>query len=219
MSNYIAKNAYQDQVVAQSYENRRFSSLRGRLVNARELDAVRRALSHVKPCGSILDLPCGTGRLILPLVEAGLDVWGADISEHMLQEAKRKLESSGQGHLVDHLGCHDAENLPYPDGKFEGVISLRFMAHLPPEVRQRVLVEMKRVARRWLIVAFNVSDPLFALKRTIRRRFKRQYSAFPVTWRDLSDELARVGLYQLKVFPVAPLHLSEVFVVLLSVND
>ncbi|MBW2149972.1 MAG: class I SAM-dependent methyltransferase [Deltaproteobacteria bacterium] len=206
-------------MVAQTYENRRFSTLRGRLVNARELDAVRRALRCVEPCGSILDLPCGTGRLILPLVQTGLDVWGTDISEQMLAEAKRKLESSGHGHLVDHLGCHDAENLPYPDGKFEGVISLRFMAHLPPEVRQLVLFEMKRVARRWLIVAFNISDPLFVLKRTMRRLFKRQYSAFPVTWRNLSDELAAVGLHQLKVFPVAPWHLSEVFVVLISIDQ
>ena len=35
-----------------------------------------------------LDLACGAGRLLLPLVEAGLDVDGVDLSTDMLAQAR-----------------------------------------------------------------------------------------------------------------------------------
>lgn len=39
----------------------------------------------------VLDLACGSGNLTAPLVAAGLDVIGVDLSEDMLVEAKQKL--------------------------------------------------------------------------------------------------------------------------------
>jgi len=41
--------------------------------------------------GPILELACGTGRITLPLAEAGLHVTGVDRSEAMLTIARRKL--------------------------------------------------------------------------------------------------------------------------------
>lgn len=42
--------------------------------------------------GPVLELACGTGRVLLPLARAGLQVTGLDISPHMLAVARRKLE-------------------------------------------------------------------------------------------------------------------------------
>jgi SAM-dependent methyltransferase len=42
-----------------------------------------------------LDLACGVGRLLLPLLEAGLDVDGADVSADMLAHARRLGEERG----------------------------------------------------------------------------------------------------------------------------
>ena len=39
---------------------------------------------------SILELGCGTGRITIPLIEAGFNVTGLDISESMLSLAKIK---------------------------------------------------------------------------------------------------------------------------------
>ena len=40
--------------------------------------------------GPVLEVACGTGRVTLPLAEAGIDITGADLSEGMLSVARRK---------------------------------------------------------------------------------------------------------------------------------
>src|SRR5690606_38175690 len=41
--------------------------------------------------GPVLELACGTGRVTLPLLRAGREVWGLDYSPHMLERLSRKL--------------------------------------------------------------------------------------------------------------------------------
>ncbi len=43
--------------------------------------------------GPVLELACGTGRVLLPLARAGYEVMGVDLSPHMLEVADRKLAS------------------------------------------------------------------------------------------------------------------------------
>ncbi len=45
--------------------------------------------------GPILDLGCGTGRVLLPLSQSGYKVTGVDQSESMLRECRHKLEAYG----------------------------------------------------------------------------------------------------------------------------
>ncbi len=40
----------------------------------------------------ILELGCGTGRILIPLAKAGFRVWGVDTSEGMLEVLKKKLK-------------------------------------------------------------------------------------------------------------------------------
>jgi len=42
--------------------------------------------------GPILDLGCGTGRLAIPLAQAGHVVWGVDASDEMLAQFEKKME-------------------------------------------------------------------------------------------------------------------------------
>jgi SAM-dependent methyltransferase len=50
-------------------------------------------LEYAEKCGSpILELACGTGRILLPLAQAGFKVTGVDISEKMLAKAEEKIE-------------------------------------------------------------------------------------------------------------------------------
>jgi SAM-dependent methyltransferase len=47
-------------------------------------------------CGSpILELGCGTGRLLVPLAAAGYEVTGVDVSEAMLEIARQKVALEG----------------------------------------------------------------------------------------------------------------------------
>src|SRR5436190_19140465 len=45
--------------------------------------------------GPALDLACGTGRLLIPYHQAGLDVEGADSSPEMLAICRRKAAEAG----------------------------------------------------------------------------------------------------------------------------
>src|SRR5690348_8728501 len=43
--------------------------------------------------GPILDVMAGSGRLLVPLIEAGFQVHGVDVSEAMLARCRRRLET------------------------------------------------------------------------------------------------------------------------------
>lgn len=47
------------------------------------------------PVKSVLDLACGTGNMTLELARRGYEMTGADLSEDMLAEAKRKSDEAG----------------------------------------------------------------------------------------------------------------------------
>jgi len=46
--------------------------------------------------GKILELGCGTGRVLIPLAEAGAEITGLDISENMLSVCREKLEQKSK---------------------------------------------------------------------------------------------------------------------------
>ncbi len=43
----------------------------------------------------VLDVGCGVGRLLLPLLEAGIDIDGCDISDDMLHQCQKKAATLG----------------------------------------------------------------------------------------------------------------------------
>jgi SAM-dependent methyltransferase len=43
----------------------------------------------------VLDVPCGTGRVLLPLLQAGIEIDGCDISADMLHHCQRMAASKG----------------------------------------------------------------------------------------------------------------------------
>lgn len=47
--------------------------------------------------GKVLELCCGSGRLLVPLVQAGNEVVGLDVSPHMLALAREKLAAAASG--------------------------------------------------------------------------------------------------------------------------
>jgi ubiquinone/menaquinone biosynthesis C-methylase UbiE len=68
--------------------------------------------------GMVLDLGCGTGRMLTPLSEKGFKTVGLDCADRMLAVARCRLPGSA---LVYADACHA---LPFKDASFENVISL-----------------------------------------------------------------------------------------------
>ncbi len=70
------------------------------------------------PAGArVLDVPCGTGRIAVPLAERGFVVSGLDISETVLAHARAAAPE-----LDFRQG--DMRELPWPDGSFDAVLNL-----------------------------------------------------------------------------------------------
>ena len=71
----------------------------------------------------VLDLGCGTGRLIKPLLEKGAQVCGADISSKMLKIAEKKFSK------VKFFKT-DAEKTPFKDDRFDIVVAGFLIVHV-----------------------------------------------------------------------------------------
>jgi ubiquinone/menaquinone biosynthesis C-methylase UbiE len=46
-----------------------------------------------KSGGPVLELGCGTGRALIPIAKAGIEIWGLDISKSMLEIAKKEVDT------------------------------------------------------------------------------------------------------------------------------
>jgi len=75
-----------------------------------------------------LDVGCGTGFLSLELAARGHGVVGIDLAPAMLEAARAKAAAQG---LMVRFETADAENLPYPAGSFDLVISRHVLWTLP----------------------------------------------------------------------------------------
>lgn len=63
--------------------------------------------------GPLLELGCGTGRLLLPLAHAGFDITGVDMSPRMLEVAQAKVDEAGLGDQITLVQADMREaNLP-----------------------------------------------------------------------------------------------------------
>lgn len=88
--------------------------------------------------GPVLEIGVGTGRIALPLAEAGIDVVGIDLSRPMLDRLAAKSDAVPVAEA-------DCTALPFADDSFGSVIASHVF-HLVPEWRDATL-EVLRVLR------------------------------------------------------------------------
>ncbi len=98
----------------------------------------------VKKGDKILDLGCGWGRVLKPVLDRGAKAVGLDISEKMLHAAKRHLKAKGHKAVLI-LG--DATRLPFADNSFDMIYSLLVLQHLSKKNGMEVLKEIRRVLK------------------------------------------------------------------------
>lgn len=89
----------------------------------------------------ILDVGCGNGRDLLPLLEAGCVCTGIDCSPEMIAEARRRLPPACTSRCE--LLVADATRLPFADGAFDAVFSSEVIEHIPDW--RAAVTEMARV--------------------------------------------------------------------------
>jgi len=102
----------------------------------------------IKPGDRVLDVACGTGNVAIPAACVGANVTGVDIAINLLDQA-RKRAAVERLHIEFQEG--DAEELPYPDGEFDTVVSM-FGAMFAPRP-DRVSAELVRVCKPGGLIA------------------------------------------------------------------
>ena len=107
---------------------------------------------------TVLDIGCGTGTLAIAAkkrVGAAGAVFGIDASPAMVAKANRKSARAG---LDVTFSNAVVEALPFPDARFDVVLSTLMLHHLPRQVRRQCAAEIRRVLRprgRLLVVDFS----------------------------------------------------------------
>ncbi|MDR7317821.1 class I SAM-dependent methyltransferase [Brevibacillus nitrificans] len=77
--------------------------------------------------GKVLELGCGTGRITLPLAQAGISVTGLDLSQKMLDRAKAKAEELG---VADSVRLLQGDMRSFDLGETYSLIMIPFRSFL-----------------------------------------------------------------------------------------
>jgi ubiquinone/menaquinone biosynthesis C-methylase UbiE len=138
-----------------------------RIVEPMQRGVRRRAVDLIAPQSTwqVLDVGCGTGTGMVPYVEAGCTVVGVDVSEAMLDRARKRLGNTVELHLTD------GDALPFEDGRFDLVNMSMVLHEIPAAERAGVLREMARVAApsgRLLVTEFRFGTFRGAKGRVLR---------------------------------------------------
>lgn len=165
--------------------------------HGREVRCIRRGLAAVVPGSHVLDLPCGAGRMLPPLLEMGFNVTEADTSRHMLEQARARLQRENLTPDRVHFEVADALDTGLPSKSFDAVVCNRLFHHLrEPDVRRRCLCELARISRGPVIVSFFCSLALDAIfSRVLRLLSGRHLSdRIPISYRTFKKDVAAAGL-------------------------
>jgi ubiquinone/menaquinone biosynthesis C-methylase UbiE len=96
----------------------------------------------LRPGWTVLDVAAGNGNATLAAARRGADVTSTDYVPSLLDAARRRAESE---RLAVHFQEADAENLPFPDGSFDVVLSTFGVMFTPDQ--EKAAAEMLRVSK------------------------------------------------------------------------
>jgi SAM-dependent methyltransferase len=138
---------------------------------------VARVLRLIPPGATVLDAPCGTGKYFPMLAAAGVRVAGVDQSAGMLAQAQER----GIAFSLERVSLQE---LSYAR-RFDAVLTIDAMQHIPPEDWPGVLANLHRAARPggWLYLTVH------ELERHHLERAFQSLSArgLPAVWGELAE--------------------------------
>jgi ubiquinone/menaquinone biosynthesis C-methylase UbiE len=156
---------------ARAYKSDHENRVHRKLSTARELKIFGRFFDRLGSGESVLDLPCGHGRLLGVLQGRFAEVIEADFSPQMLE-----LNESDHAEqpATSYLKC-SALDIPLPERAVDVAFSIRLNHHLETqEAREAHLLELFRVANRAVIVSWFSATSLKNLWRRARAPFNRK---------------------------------------------
>ncbi len=107
--------------------------------HATQVSWVERVLSTIPPGGTVLDIPCGTGRYFAQVAAADRMVVGMDQSSGMLAQARAK----GIAERLEEVGLQELA----VEAAFDAVLTIDAMENVGPEDWPIVLANLRRAAK------------------------------------------------------------------------
>ena len=156
-----------------------------------------------RPGLRVLDACTGTGEMAIRLAKRGATVTGVDVTEPMLEQARRKARA-----LPITFLSGDARKLDFPDDAFDVAVLSLALHDMPRRVRIDVLREIRRVTRDCVVVV----DYHFPAWRPLRRLSVWAVQLFETAYltryadEEVAPLLAEAGLEiaSARTFPLLP---------------
>lgn len=160
----------------------------------RERKCLQQLIAAIPPQSTVLDLPCGTGRVTRLIAQAGHRVIAGDSSPHMVSATRENLLPDFPDLTADVM---DAMDTGLENGSVDAVMCSRLLHHFPDAgSRIGVLSEFARISRGLVIVSFSCSFSLDVAWQKFTRRLQgrtlRHYHPIPL--QQLRHEFAVAGL-------------------------
>jgi LSD1 subclass zinc finger protein len=158
---------YEQLVRAEQYNEKYRRKCLKRMSTKREHSLLRRLLSSQPRVETLLDIPSGGGRLSAQMAPATELLFEADIAVGQVLYARESARLDVPQAWLTASAFH----IPFRDGGVDATVSVRLSHHLPtPEERERLVRELLRVSRKFVIMTFFDHNSVKNLLRRARRR-------------------------------------------------
>jgi ubiquinone/menaquinone biosynthesis C-methylase UbiE len=157
--------------IADEYALRIFNELEHKPLDRALLD---RFVSEVKGRGEVCEMGCGPGHVARYLHDAGVNVFGLDLSPRMLQQARRLSRD------ID-FREGDMTALSLDDETLAGITAFYAIVNIPEQYLPTVFREMKRVMKPEgiMLLAFHTGDSVSREEELWGRRISMDFCLFP----------------------------------------
>jgi len=185
------RKVYAGKELVEHYDQRHFGGKGGQFVFWKDCTA----LEHLtpSPLGLVLDVPCGTGIYSQVFQQMGGNVIAADASRLMLEKNAQRQSD------IPKVLC-DANRLPFREGAFDTVVTVRLFQHFSADGVTTFLRELGRVTKTDGLVIFDTFRWSPRRMRILKRFFKGEIYVY--SHPEVIEMIARAGLKRVLSIPL-----------------
>ncbi len=113
---------------------------------------------YVTDNSSVIDIGCGVGSVVLELAKRCSHVIGVDLSPKMVSYARKRLAAASIGN-AEILHASATELSSQVSRTYDYAVMTQFLHEIPADIRDRVMEEVKKIAREYIIADFIAPYP------------------------------------------------------------
>lgn len=117
---------------------------------------------------TVIDAPCGVGRLSVWLCQQGFDVTGVDLGEGALELTRKLLADN---HQSADVRAQDIFSMDFADDNFDASVCFRLLHHFEEKTDQQALIkELCRISSKYVVISYISAYSTTSLRRKLRKR-------------------------------------------------